>query len=99
MALSNLWCKRHPQREAAAKCPGCAGFFCQECVVEHDERYLCQSCISKELTPADESYSWKRWLILTLGALGGFLCITSVFYIAGKILLAIPSHYHHGDLW
>ncbi len=99
MSLSNLWCKRHPQREAVVNCPACEQFFCRECVVEHEERYLCQTCIEKNSTLPLSPRHWTRGLLLIVGYLLGALLMTGVFYGGGKLLLSIPSRYHQGNFW
>ena len=45
-------CLRHSGREAVARCPGCGGAFCRECVVEHSGRILCATCLAKEAAVA-----------------------------------------------
>ena len=41
-------CFNHPDREASARCPECGNFFCHECVVEHDFRIICASCLARK---------------------------------------------------
>ena len=100
MDLSTRRCHNHPHREAAARCPECGRFFCRECVVEHEARVLCASCLATLLQP-----SRKRGLRV-LGLLGraarvagGFLLLWLFFYYLGRILLAIPTSFHEGTVW
>lgn len=97
-----LQCTLHPQREAAARCSSCAGFFCRECVTEHDLRMLCARCLretasSKEPTKKHRSLLAPPAVFLQLG-LGAALLWFS-FYLLGRLLLAVPANFHEGTLW
>ncbi len=92
-------CSRHPEREAAARCPACGGFFCRECVVEHEGRLLCSACLARE---AGEGLPGKgRWPAfrgaLELAAAAGAAWL--VFYALGSLLLSIPPAFHEGTIW
>jgi len=45
--LAHQRCFNHVQREAVARCPQCRGYFCRECITEHDDRVICAGCLSK----------------------------------------------------
>ena len=92
-------CLNHPAREAAARCVDCAGHFCRECVVEHDGRLLCAACLRKATKPSAfrEVLLKKAWSFLQSTAALVFLWLA--FFTLGKILLAIPSSFHEGELW
>ncbi len=93
-------CLNHADREAAARCPECGGFFCRECVAEHEDRLLCAACIRKILrSPGDR----RRTVLAKTGRAAAF-CLGLVigwlaFYLAGRILLSIPASVHEGTLW
>jgi hypothetical protein len=98
-ALALQKCLNHPAREAAARCTDCAGNFCRECVVEHDRRLLCAACLRKATKPSVFREVWlkKAWAFLQTAAALAFLWMA--FFTLGKVLLAIPSSFHEGDLW
>lgn len=97
-----LQCAIHPQREAAARCTSCAGFFCRECVTEHDLRMLCARCL-RETASLEKPKKNRRSLIAPLAvfaqlALGTALLWFS-FYLIGRLLIAVPASFHEGTLW
>ncbi len=98
-AIGHLRCRNHPDREAAARCPGCRQTYCRECVAEHDGRILCSACLRKEAETAEGRKAWR------LGTLGTFLLLSSLpalwlfFYLTGRILLAVPAPFHNGSFW
>jgi hypothetical protein len=97
-----LHCAIHPQREAAARCASCAGFFCRECVTEHDLRMLCARCL-RETASSDEPRKKRRSLtaplaVFTQLVLGAVLLWFS-FYLIGRLLIAVPATFHEGTLW
>lgn len=97
-----LQCAQHPQREAAARCSSCSGFFCRECVTEHDLRMLCARCL-RETAAAEKPQKNRRSLLapISLSAqliLGALLLWISI-YLIGRLLIAIPADFHEGTLW
>lgn len=97
-----LQCAIHPQREAAARCASCAGFFCRECVTEHDLRMLCACCL-RETTSSDKPQKQRRSLLAPLGVLTqlalGTAALWLSFYLIGRLLIAVPASFHEGTLW
>jgi hypothetical protein len=93
-AIHTRRCVRHAQREAVARCPGCGNYFCRECVVEHENRFLCANCLAREahvhFAPARRWATVRRSLSLIAAALLGWAC----FYEAGRLLLKIPPNLH-----
>ncbi len=100
--MSELLAKRchvHLDREAAARCPECRQFYCRECVTEHDDIVICTACLKKQ-TLDQEKQGWSLGFILRgfAGLVGAVLCWICFLWV-GKILLAIPSEFHDGELW
>lgn len=99
LALSAQRCLNHSTREAVARCPECGGFFCRECVTEHDDRVICSACLRRISAPAAKKRRnfavVARPLQFTLGLLVAWL----FFYFAGRVLVSIPASFHEGTLW
>ncbi|MSU47482.1 MAG: rhomboid family protein [Opitutus sp.] len=92
-------CARHVAREAAVRCPGCAEFFCRECVVEHDGKLLCAACVTRAVgveKPRRQRLAALRRMAATLG---GVLLLWLIFYALGAVLLKIPPNFHDGTVW
>jgi hypothetical protein len=89
-------CVLHPRREAAARCPGCRRFFCRECVVEHEGRLLCASCVADVAAQAGRGR--RRWVLRGLmgwtGLVVALLLTWLCFYLLGRALLVLPSDLH-----
>ncbi|MGD8283428.1 MAG: hypothetical protein PVG70_03255 [Desulfobacterales bacterium] len=97
--LTHQRCYNHMFREAAARCPECARFFCRECITEHEDKVLCSSCLHKRLKPTDVKISRFQWM-LNLGYFFlGLLLLYVLFFYFGRILLLLPSSFHEGTLW
>ncbi|RRJ94300.1 rhomboid family protein [Opitutaceae bacterium TAV4] len=103
-ALHARRCVRHSTREAAARCAGCGGFFCRECIAEHNHRLYCASCLTRITTPAShrETGYMCRLLARTRGALSlaaAALLLWAGFYYLGRTLVRIPHKFHDGTIW
>jgi hypothetical protein len=98
-SLADLRCQNHAQREAVARCVACHGYFCRECVSEHDDRILCAACLKRAVArPA----SRRRALIAGVRVAelaAGLLILWLCFYALGKALLSLPHEFHEGKLW
>jgi hypothetical protein len=92
-------CFNHPHREAVACCPECGRYFCRECVVEHDDRLLCASCIAKLLAPTRAGRFRLAGLVRLGQFLFGFMVLWLFFYYVGQALLSLPSSFHEGTVW
>jgi late competence protein required for DNA uptake (superfamily II DNA/RNA helicase) len=90
MQLVDQRCWHHSTREAVVRCPGCARFYCRECVVEHLGRMMCSDCVSVKAADAAVSFSYVRW---TAFATGGFLLAWLIFYYLGVMLARVPSDF------
>lgn len=97
--LAQKRCKNHPDREAVARCPECTGFFCRECITEHDDRVLCTTCLKKILQQQSLQFSHLKFPVLILQFCVGFCVIWAFFYVLGHMLLLIPSSFHEGTFW
>lgn len=102
--LTRQRCWLHPTREAAARCPSCARFYCRECVTEHDGRLLCAACLRAKVA-AIPAVAVRRWRQLArgLGRAGALLVsvglLWTVFLLFGRTLARIPAAFHEGTLW
>lgn len=95
MTLHAQRCLQHPSREAVARCPSCARFYCRECVVEHDGRLLCTSCLAKSAAPVQRARGIANaaWFA---AAAAGLLVAWASFYYTGSLLAKVPSEFHEG---
>jgi hypothetical protein len=96
MKLAARRCLVHPDREAAARCPSCHQYYCRECVVEHDTRFLCAACLQKSIEAGTSRRSidldWLSPVRLLLGCAGAYLSL----YVIERILLLIPVNVYNG---
>lgn len=97
--LADQRCFNHAAREAVARCPECAQFFCRECITEHDDRVLCAACLRKTArVPLFKRRGFAR--IFRAGQLLlGLVAAWLFFYLIGNALLSIPASFHEGQLW
>jgi hypothetical protein len=98
-SLAYQRCFNHAQREAVARCPVCARFFCRECVIEHEDRMLCAGCLRAAAEANRKSQRGLSRLARAGQLLLGILCAWFFFYLVGEILLAIPTAFHEGTMW
>ncbi len=91
-------CFNHRQREAVARCATCGNYFCRECVTEHAGRMTCARCL---VQPAVIKPRLQIVPLLTgtllLGV--GLVILWFCFFLAGRVLLAIPTAVHEGTIW
>ncbi len=92
-------CHFHLDREAVARCPECGGFFCRECVTEHDDRVVCASCLKKLAQKTGERPARFAPVFRAAQIAFGVLVLWMFFYFAGRTLLATPSSFHEGTIW
>jgi hypothetical protein len=96
MNLAARRCLVHPDREAAVRCPSCHQYYCRECVVEHESRFLCAACLQKSIESGIKRsalrFDWLSPLRLLLGFAGA--CLS--FYVIERILLLIPVNVYNG---
>jgi len=92
-------CVHHHEREAVARCPECARFFCRECISEHDDRVLCASCLARRGPGASLTRSRFRRIIPCLGAVVGISLGWWFFDLVGRGLMLLPPSVHEGTVW
>jgi hypothetical protein len=92
-------CARHPAREAAARCPSCHEFFCRECVVEHEGKLLCASCLGRSVVAGGRRREKLAALRRTVEATAGVIVLWLTFYGLGALLLKVPAAVHEGTVW
>ncbi len=98
-AFTQQRCLHHPAREAVARCPECGGFFCRECITEHEDRVICANCL-KQLVRVNGSVRLRfAGLPAALFCALGFLIAWLFFYETGRALLLIPTSFHDGTFW
>lgn len=98
-SLSHQRCFNHSLREAAARCPECAQFYCRECIIEHDGRVLCASCLKKSAKSTFNIQRGFMGVVRSLQFCFGFSLLLVFFYLLGQSLLSIPSSFHDGTAW
>jgi hypothetical protein len=96
-SLSHQRCFHHAVREAVARCPSCARFYCRECITEHEGRVLCASCL--KIAGQQRSAGRIAWLSGTFQVLAGLVVAWLFFFWFGLALLSIPSSFHDGTVW
>ena len=98
-SLIHQRCFNHATREAVARCPECAQFFCRECITEHDDRVICTACLQKlARIPLLKRPAFAGALRATQ-CLAGLFVAWFFFYLVGTALLALPAAFHEGTLW
>ena len=112
-ALTRQRCWNHPAREAAARCPSCARFYCRECVTEHAGRMVCAACLRAEFAtggrpPADDASKGGARRVLRAMARGawqaaqvaaGIVVAWGFFHLAARKLASLPDSFHEGTVW
>jgi hypothetical protein len=92
--LSLQRCFHHEEREAVSRCPNCGRFFCRECVVSHEGRLLCSSCIfsfSERAKQAAKVRRTPRGIGQVVLAVLSLLLVWMIFYFGGWTLLQLRS--------
>ena len=98
-ALASQRCLNHSSREAVARCPECSLFFCRECITEHDDRVICAACLKKLALLESRPSRQRLNLWPAAQGAGGLFIAWFVFYVVGRLLLAIPDEFHDEALW
>ena len=62
VSISQARCGNHAGREAVARCPECRGFFCRECITEHEGRLICAQCQLRLARPEKRKRARMSWV-------------------------------------
>jgi len=98
-SLTHQRCFNHSHREAAARCPECAQFFCRECITEHDDRVICAACLKELAKVPMTQRSAFVGVVRTFQLAASLVVLVLFFYLLGQCLLAMPSSFHDGTVW
>lgn len=90
-------CANHPQREAAARCTGCGGYFCRECIIEHHDRMLCAGCL-RPAAGRDAKGRLRAAAATSLRLATGLAILWITFYNLGRLLIFFRSRHYLGTL-
>ncbi|MBV8141183.1 MAG: rhomboid family protein [Verrucomicrobia bacterium] len=94
MPLTLQKCSVHADRKAVARCPGCANYFCGECVTEHAGKFLCSSCLQRQSAPVQTTPRATGWFTAVIGLSIGLSAAWLFFYLIGRLLILIPPNLH-----
>lgn len=98
-SLIHQRCFNHALREAAARCPECARFYCRECIAEHKGRVICASCLARIVRPKLTERAGFIYLVRSVQLMFGVATACLFFYFAGRALLSVDSSVHEGTIW
>ncbi|WFB36770.1 rhomboid family protein [Kiritimatiellota bacterium B12222] len=88
--LTRIRCLNHGDREAVARCPGCHSYFCRECVIEHEGRMICASCLQAESQVSEKksrSFRGLKSLGKILSAVFAFGVAWLFFMLVGRMVI------------
>jgi hypothetical protein len=94
MDLTFQRCLIHADREAVARCPACANYFCRECVTEHEGKFLCSNCIQRRSAPIESANRTAGWFMAAIGMIFGLAVAWFFFYLIGRLLILVPPNLH-----
>jgi hypothetical protein len=97
--LTHQRCLNHAAREAVARCPECARFFCRECITEHDDRVLCTSCLKRLTQPQGVERRSFAGLRHVIQCSFGVLLAWFFFFLIGQTLGRLSYDFHEGVVW
>lgn len=90
-------CFNHAAREAVARCPHCQRFFCRECVTDHEGIVTCATCL--KALAYTQAHRRAPKLFRLLAAATGLAVAWGVFYLAGRLMMLLPTTFHEGTIW
>lgn len=94
-SIASARCLNHPEREAVVRCPSCGRYFCKECVSEHEDRFLCASCLAQAAETRPRSGRGHRIPLLgTLRLAAAVLLLWLLFLGTGHAILHVPDLFH-----
>jgi len=89
IALERCW--NHAAREAVCRCPGCARFYCRECVTEHEGRLLCAACVAGVAARPHRRATWLGKLAGPAAAAAGLLIAWLAFYGTARLIAELTD--------
>ncbi len=101
MALLTQSCLHHAGRPAVARCPSCSQSYCRECVVEHDYKLICASCLARVAEAVTRPgkkpgrFPIAAVIQFALALFAGWLIVQLV----ADIIMSLPSDIHDGLIW
>lgn len=96
MTLAQQRCLNHFEREAVSRCPECRGYYCRECITEHEGRVICATCLRKLTVPASDENARSSPIFWLAAAIAGIILVWIIFYYVGQGLIMMPSEFHEG---
>jgi len=88
-------CFIHPSREAVSLCLECRHAFCRECVVDHDGRLVCATCLARLRATVARDNRVLRGLRTGIAGVLAVLFCWMIFYMFGRLLM-MSAPEHHG---
>jgi len=93
-------CGIHPERQATARCPSCHGFYCAECITEHEGKLICASCLAGKRTPREKpGRRWRPPVAASLQLLLAILLCWALYAFFAQTLADMPDEFHDGTIW
>jgi hypothetical protein len=93
--LSSRRCANHGEREAIARCLKCGGFFCRECVTEHDGKLTCAVCLARLREGGKRSGGNFMSTVASVATFAvGLVIAWMFFYYVGWFLLGLSDSFH-----
>jgi hypothetical protein len=89
IALERCW--NHAAREAVCRCPGCARFYCRECVTEHEGRLLCAACVAGVAAQPRHRTTWLGRFAGPASAAAGMLLAWLAFYGTARLIAELTD--------
>lgn len=102
--MSARTCGIHPTREAVARCPSCEGYFCRECITEHDFRMICAGCLAELLDGGGEEKTKSGVgiagpVLSVLQVAAGVVVVWFVCFTLAELLRELPPELHSGSMF
>ena len=74
----------------------CSRFYCRECVIDHDGRLTCASCLQQAIGPQSAKSRQLAFVRTAVLAIIGLFVIWFSFYSLGRALLLLPTNLTEG---
>jgi len=87
-------CFIHGGREAVALCLECRRAFCRECVVDHDGRLICATCLTRLRHKPERAPGAFRSFLRTLGVAAALLLCWMIFYLGARAIVTTDTSRH-----